>query len=227
MKYPTLPFLTALAGLLVSVPFAVGAVIHFKTGTSPEGFVFGVLPGFGLGIIALLGNALVAQRAVASTGYLRWLLASCWLAQFAAMLLVFPVFLLASVRRETVHELVTWIVTSGDLAGWITLALYGALTIGVEITVPALLISTGVEAEVVRQRKAVVQRHEQRKVGRAPTAILEALAESGELTKEELADKTGYALSTTEHHLRAMRARKMVESRLAGRWGLAEEEKAA
>ena len=211
-------WLGALCAMAVAIPFGIATVITAKTGAVPTimSWFFVWVPGFGLGAVMLMGQALTARAALTLevSPSTRWAFGGAWLTMFSCMLTVVPLAVYAGAERVSISAMIQRLAptANGEL---LTLAYYVALILATELPVPALLIASRLEANQTARREEQQRREDmatarvaetmlsKSRPGSSSEAIVMALQE-GPATAADLVSKTGYTDATVRKTLKGL-----------------------
>ena len=197
MKHLTFPFVVAVLALAVEGPMNIGAYLMSHGEDAPVGFFFRWVPGIGLAVVGLLGNALVAQAVTRpeTPNALRWLLGTCWGIAFLAILVVLPIYLLGAQEDLKVRATIALALTPAGALAWFWCL---GVVLTVHVTVPALMVVSAVQqraaAEVVvkaleHDRLVTVERALDSTKVPTQTRIIAAISEQGPLSIASLSER--------------------------------------
>lgn len=164
MKRGILAFAVAVLALAVEGPMNIGAYLMSHGEGAPDGFFFRWVPGVGLAVVGLLGNALVAQavtRPETPKG-IRVLLGICWGLAFLSILVVLPIYLLGAqestgTESMKVRETIALAMTPAGALAWFWCL---AVVLTVHVTVPALMIVSAVQQHAAGEDKKKALEHD-------------------------------------------------------------------
>jgi len=173
-------WLVAMAALAVYGPFGVYTVTMFKTGHPLDGWLFEDVPGWGLGIVMLLGQAMVARAAITLTYAPTWVRAMfgvVWAIVFGCVQAVVPLALFAGSQKLSIPVAIESLMDGGWL-GAVQYGAYFALTLAAEGTIPALIIASRIEAQHAEEEAAKEATAAQEKADEM-SRLLETIGEKG------------------------------------------------
>lgn len=222
MKRLDVHWLVALSALALTVPLAMGFMLLAKTGKSPEGWFYTVVPGGGLGIVGLLGSALLARFVIANNSAPVWsrvLLGGFWVIQFTAIILSTPVYLLAASRGEPGASTIHYLLQSGA-EGFAVYLWYACVPIIAELAAPGMLVISGLRERHDFHLDQVIAAARAGTTGKTstPDLILDRLRQ-GPAAVRELAEAAGVTPQTVRNNLERLKPR-VEES--AGLWKIVE-----
>ncbi len=195
MKRGSLAFAVALLALAVEGPMNIGAYLMSHGEDAPEGLFFRWVPGVGLAIVGLLGNALVAQAITRpeTPDRIRYLLGAAWMLAFLSILVVLPIYLLGAQEDLKVRETIALALTPAGALAWFWCL---AVVLTVHVTVPALMVVSAVQRGAAAEELAKAAEHDRLVVvDRAleatnvptQTRIISAISDHGAMTAKDLA----------------------------------------
>ena len=216
-------WLVALAALTVYCPFGVYTVTMFKTGRPLEGWLFEDVPGWGLGVVMLLGQAMVARAAITlnyAPTWVRAMFATVWAVVFACVQAVVPLALFAGSQGLSIPDSIKSLM-EGGLLGAVQYGSYFALTLAAEGTVPALIIASRIEAQHAEEATAVQSAKEGKVLDTIsdavklsnPDKLKLAIVQKQGQTNKVLAAKVGVTVSTLSKHAGDLKAEGVIHSR--------------